>query len=287
MTAAGQAMSERDASALIARADEQAATEARLVDEIAELRSRESEAVDAALREGRQTRGPGSPAEGVRRKREAAERKLVDIREFELPAARKIASEAAAALRAAKLAQAQADARPFDQFEQEAVERIATAYEELLRGYAALADAAEGREEVYERLEADGLLNGLSDNEKWQITRAFQSTVQPFPVSPAALFESIAPAVLEPHAGDPEYAEHLRQSSPIAARFVELLATAREERIYCRCHLRLTETRSAQADYSSTTADRAGGAAGSVRRRTMSEAEGNRALREAAREQLT
>lgn len=250
-----EAMSERDAAKLAARVEEQIAEEGQLAATIAELRRREEQEIEAAMRAGSPSRGPGSKSEGTRRKREAAERRLVDIREFELPAARRLAAEATEALRRARLAEAEARARGFDALEDAAAERIALAYDDLLRGYAQLADAASGRESVYEELEAASLLNGLADDEQWRIRTVFQSTYSPFPVSPAALVESLEPAVLDPHAHDDQ---GFAQRQAFAARFVDRLAEARNERIYQRCALRLTEMRSALADFKSTTLDNAG-----------------------------
>lgn len=270
-------ISERDAAKQIARAAEIAAEESTLTGEIAKLVERERAAVDAALREGKQARGPGTAAEVARRKREAAERRLEDLQNFEGPAARKIASEATAALRRAKLAAARAEARSFDALEEAAVQLIATGYEQFLRGYAALADAAEGREAVHAQLEAEGLLNDIPEAEKWPLQRAFQSTVQPFPASPDALVELIAPAILDQHVDADEFA----QRHPVAALFAPLLEAVRQERLYRRCRLRLSDNHGARADFSSSTSDRAGGAAAS---RNPSDARVNRGLFEAVRE---
>jgi hypothetical protein len=257
-------MTEGQATKLVSRVEEQVREEKRLVEEIAELRTREAEAVEAALREGKPTRGPSTKAEPLRRKREAAERKLTDIREFELPAAHQLAVEAQEALRAAKLEHARTEARIFDQFEAEAIPRIAAGFEEILRAYAALAEAAAGREEVYAEIESDGLLNGLNENEVELIRRDFRSPLMSqFPVSPAALFEVLTEAVLDPHAGDLQYEATFAQEHPAAAAFVSLLEEAREERLYRRVRLRFTEPRSAAADFNSRTNDRAGGMAGS------------------------
>jgi hypothetical protein len=256
-------MTEREAAKLSSRVEQQVREEATLVEEIASLRARETEAVQAALREGSPTRGPLSKTEGIRKKREAAERKLATIREFELPAAHQLAVEAQEALRLAKLEQGRAAARPFDQIESEAIARMAVGYEEFLRGYAAFAEAASGREAVHAELQNTGLLNGLGDGELWKITLEFQSTLNPFPTSPAAMFEAVTEAVLDPHAGDPQYEAELSQRYPTAAAFVSLLAGVREEGLYRRTRLRLSDNRTAIADQSSGTNDRAGGMAGS------------------------
>lgn len=254
-------MTEKDAAKLAVRVEEQIGEEAKLVEEIRELRGRETVAIEQALRAGTQSRGPGTKAESIRRTREAAERKLQDIREFEIPAARRLAAEAAEALRRAKFVTAEAKARPFDVLEAQARGRIASAYEELLRAYLALADAASGREAIYEDLEREGLLNGLDENELTRLRRVFSATTSPFPASPAALVEALEPAVLEAHAGNPEYEAHFAQTYPFAALFVGLLAEVRNAGLYRRCHLRLTTMKAAFADYNSATNDRAGGAA--------------------------
>lgn len=248
-------LTEQDAAKLAARVEEQIAEEAKLVDTIAELRKREEQEIEEAMRAGTPGRGGGSKAEGTRRKRETAERRLVDIREFELPAARRLAAEAADALRRVRLADAEAQSQGLRPLEEEAAQRIALAYDDLLRGYAALAEAASAREAIYEQLEQSGLLNGVAENERWRLQRVFQTDFAPFPASPAALFEALEPAVLDPHAADDE---GFAQRQPFAARFVKLLSAAREDGLYRRCGLRLTEMRSALADYNSSTRDNAG-----------------------------
>jgi hypothetical protein len=257
------AMTSRDAEQLTARTEAIVQEKASLVDEIAELRTREAEAIEAAIRSGKQARGPGSKSEGVRRTREAKERRLADIEEFEEPACARLALEAQAALRAARLQQALLGARTFDQPETGGIEQIAAGVTFVLRGYAALATAATSREELHAELEQEGILNGLSDGELWQIQKQFQSKLNPFPTSPAAMFEAVMEAVLDVHAGDPQYAEALAQRYPTAAVFVPLLAEVREERLYKRTALRLGDNRTAVADQASGTNDRAGGMAGS------------------------
>jgi hypothetical protein len=111
-------------------------------------------------------------------------------------------------------------------------------------------------------------LNGLDEASRFRLQRAFESTVVPFPSSPAALLDGVEPALLDAHAGNPEYAEHFAQSEPLASLFIELLADVRNEGVYRRTHLRLTEMRAVTRDYSSTTFDRAGGMARSGSWRT-------------------
>lgn len=254
-------ITEREAATLVERDEEIAAEEATLEQEIAQLRVREADAVEAAQREGKPSYGPSGKADGVRRKREAKERRLVTLREFERPASRKIAAEGAEALRAAKLTTARAQARTLDPIEAQNIERFARGFEECLRAYDGFASAASDRESIYEKLEQSGVLNGLDENQLFQLRKEFSSSLNPFPVSPAAAFEAITEAVLEPHAGNGAYRENFRQSHPTAAAFVDLTTDVREEGVYRRVHLRFTDKRSAFADYASQTHDRAGGAA--------------------------
>jgi hypothetical protein len=236
-------MTERDARKLAERVEATVAEEADVVERIADLRRDEEAAVQDALRAGGPTYGPGAKAEGIRRKREAAERKLTELREFTLPEARKLASEASEILRAAKVAHAREQARSFDGLEQEAVQRAAFAFEAFVRAYAALADAAQGREEILEELEQGDLLNGLREDERFRLMRCFESTMSPFPANALALFEALIPALCDPHAGssDTDVAAFVAKANPVAAHFVELLAAAREERVWRGVHLRATD----------------------------------------------
>src|SRR2546423_685854 len=118
-------------------------------------RRREREAVDAHIASGADTLSYafGSAEEKYRRKRLELESRLLKLQERELPERERLAAEARRELALASIGEAERQANGLDAPQRAAVEAIATAYTDLLRGHADYVAAVEARERLYLDLE--------------------------------------------------------------------------------------------------------------------------------------
>jgi hypothetical protein len=233
--------------------------EAELVAEIDTLRVREQEAVAEAVATdpSRSAYRPNSPAELIRRKREAAQRRLDDLREFELPARQRVAADAQAVERAKVVRDATVKARRLDAAEEKALDRAAAAFAEFVAAWHELHDAARAREAIEADLDAGGHVPQVS-GERALFRRPFMATVQPFPADPEILFNRCALAVTEPHAETPYFAQRFPDAAPFAVRLRDL----RESHAFRRAELRFSPVQfhlSSQVVEPLTSTRRAGG----------------------------
>lgn len=220
--------------------------EAELEAEIGELRQRETEAVAAAVAGApdKSAYVPNGAPERLRRKREAAERRLADLREFEMPARERLARDAQARIVQEAVKRAQVKAREFDQLEESAIDRATAAFLDFAHAYRDLHAAAEAREAIAAGLAADGHAPSGGSEELAQLAefrRPFLSRLMPFPADVEVLFNAIVLAATDPHAESVLFG----QTHPDATAFVARVKDARAAGLVSRVQLTLTPMRSA------------------------------------------
>jgi hypothetical protein len=196
--------------------------ERKLVEEIESLKEKETAAVAAAIASapGESAYKPNGAADLARRKRQALEARLYDLRERELPMREQLAREARQRARDEAIAAAVKRARVFDAIEAAALERAAGAFGEFVDAWRELAEAAARREKIAAELDVDGLLGREAERER--SLRHFTSTVTPFPGDPMVLADLIVSILTDEHRD----AELFLQQHPDAQLLLPLLAGA-------------------------------------------------------------